>query len=240
MTKLITTSWDDGYPADFHIAELLQKYKLQGTFYIPKTNSEYEVMSEAKVVELARHFEIGGHTINHVRIKKKSKTLFDQEILACAKWLEELLGEAPVSFCFPGGVYNKPAIAYAFKAGFQLIRTTELLNPAIGKEYGVFPTTLQVYSHSSFTYIKHLLKRLKFRSLRLYLSTGFGTHLQYLAEYYLDHISKHGGCFHLWGHSWEIEKKELWGELEQLLKIISDYEDYQSVQNRDLLNFNLS
>ncbi len=31
----ITTSWDDGHPLDFRVAELLSKYGLRGTFYIP-------------------------------------------------------------------------------------------------------------------------------------------------------------------------------------------------------------
>ena len=31
----ITTSWDDGHPLDFRIAELLSEYRLRGTFYVP-------------------------------------------------------------------------------------------------------------------------------------------------------------------------------------------------------------
>ena len=33
----ITTSWDDGHPLDLRVAELLAKYGLQGTFYVPMT-----------------------------------------------------------------------------------------------------------------------------------------------------------------------------------------------------------
>ena len=36
----ITTSWDDGHPLDLRVAELLTKYGLHGTFYIPKAARE--------------------------------------------------------------------------------------------------------------------------------------------------------------------------------------------------------
>ena len=41
--KIITTSWDDGHPLDFKLAELLNKYNLKGTFYIPRSNAEHRV-----------------------------------------------------------------------------------------------------------------------------------------------------------------------------------------------------
>lgn len=234
--NLITTSWDDGYPADHRLAELLQKYNIQGTFYIPKSNAEYEVMNEKKILEIAQHFEVGGHTINHVKINKTSELFFGKEIMGCFQWLENLLEKKPVSFCFPCGVYNKPAIAYTLNTGFKIIRTTELLNPHNGYAPGVIPTTIQVYKHSNFTYFKHLLKRLKFQSLGMYVRSGCNSNLLHLVEYYLKHISQHGGCFHLWGHSWEIEENNLWKDLEQIFKLISNHKNFNYIQNQDLLN----
>ena len=159
--RIITTSWDDGHPADYRIAELLSKYDMAGTFYIPKNNNEQEVMSENDILAIAQQFEIGGHTLNHVRVKSTSKDFFEREILGCYTWLHELLETQPVSFCFPGGVYNKPAMQYALKTGFKLLRTTELLSISGLRPNHVLPTTLQLYKHDHTTYFKHLLKRLK-------------------------------------------------------------------------------
>src|SRR3954447_24640572 len=61
----ITTSWDDGHPLDARVAELLAKYNLPGTFYVPRT-SEYGTMSAGQLVELSSAFEIGAHTVRHV------------------------------------------------------------------------------------------------------------------------------------------------------------------------------
>src|SRR5262245_15905834 len=66
---LVTTSWDDGHPADLRVADLLDKHGLKGTFFIPCSNSEgRSVMCSSDVAELGRRFEIGGHTQNHVSL----------------------------------------------------------------------------------------------------------------------------------------------------------------------------
>lgn len=235
--KFITTSWDDGHVNDFRLAELLEKYKLPGTFYIPAFNDEHEVMSETQVVTLSEKFEIGGHTLHHRRIYGTSPQLFQEEIHGCYGWLSQLLGKNPDSFCFPGGVYNQAAIEYALKTGFKIIRTTELLNPSIDLKNPVLPTTLQVYPHSSFTYCKHLVKRFKFSSLLLYLKSERSSDVQRNLEYYLNYIEEHGGCFHLWGHSWEIEEYNLWTMLEELLKALSNRSNFHYVNNGQLFDF---
>lgn len=235
--KLVTTSWDDGHIKDFRLADLLDKYNLEGTFYIPSTNAEHEVMNETQLVDLSKRFEIGGHTMNHTRIKNNSKELFEHEIKGCYTWLSNLLGKSPNSFCFPGGVINNAAVEYTFETGFKIIRTTELLNPWFDKTAYVIPTTLQVYHHSPFTYYKHLSKRFKLNSLLLYLKSNRSKELRTNVEFYLDYIQQCGGCFHLWGHSWEIEKYNLWDELEELFKIISNIPEMTYVSNEGLLKY---
>ena len=235
--KLITTSWDDGHPADFRVAELLQKYELPGSFYIPKNNEEHPVMDEAGISELSRKFEIGGHTLNHIRIRRPAKSLLESEILGCSQWLTDLLGQKPVSFCFPGGVFQRAAVNYTFQAGFKIIRSTELLNNGFAMENGVIGTTLQLFPHSSFTYCKHLLKRFKFGSLQIYLRGKLSSDLLHLSEYYLERVLEKGGCFHLWGHSWEIEQNQLWSELEMILKMLSGISEINYVQNQALLKY---
>jgi peptidoglycan/xylan/chitin deacetylase (PgdA/CDA1 family) len=233
--KLITTSWDDGFIADLRIAELLDKYNLKGTFYIPAANNERNVMSEDHVIAISKKFEIGGHTMNHTRINKVSEELFNREIQGCYQWLSSLVGEPPVSFCFPGGVYNQEAVDYSLNTGFKIIRTTELLNPWLNGNLSVIPTTLQVYPHSTFTYYKHLLKRFKIKSLLLYLKSNNTSDIQKLLEYYLNYIQIHGGCFHLWGHSWEIEKYNLWPLLENIFRVMANISEIDYVNNKDIV-----
>lgn len=235
--KLITTSWDDGHPLDFKLADLLCKYNLKGTFYIPQSNAEHEVMTETEIVELANHVEIGGHTLHHKRINNTSKDFFEKEIAGCHQWLSQLLQSEPEAFCFPGGVYNQPAIEFALQTGFKLLRTTELLN-ADDAIRNVMPTTIQVFDHSTLTYTKHLLKRGKLSSLALYLKIGAFRRLEKTVENYIEYTLKNGGCFHLWGHSWEIEEYSLWADLERILKLLSGIKEAAYVTNAELLTVN--
>lgn len=236
MTNLITTSWDDGHELDFKLAELLQKYNLPATFYIPKTNPERAVMSAQQIKELAKNFEIGGHTLHHVRLHSTNKELLEKETNGSYNWLADVTGKEPVSFCFPGGVYNATTIKYVFDAGYKLARTTELFSIKAFAAGRVTATTLQVYNHSKLTYVKHLAKRKKWTTLLSWFKNNSETKLVKLAELYLQNISENGGCFHLWGHSWEIEEYSLWTKLEELFKAISNRSDFTYLPNKGLIS----
>src|SRR5579872_2823021 len=58
----ITTSWDDGHPLDLRVADLLARYGIAGTFYVPATTA-MGTMSAAQFRELIPNFEIGAHTL---------------------------------------------------------------------------------------------------------------------------------------------------------------------------------
>jgi peptidoglycan/xylan/chitin deacetylase (PgdA/CDA1 family) len=63
-SALFTLSIDDGHPLDLKIAELLKRYDIPATFYIPLHNSEgHPVLQTSALCELAKHFEIGSHTL---------------------------------------------------------------------------------------------------------------------------------------------------------------------------------
>lgn len=236
--KLITTSWDDGHPLDFKLAGLLTKYNLPATFYIPQANAERPVMGEKDLRRLATGFEIGGHSLHHVRLTELSKDAIKAEVKGCYDWLSQSLGEAPSSFCFPGGAYNKAVLQTVFASGFTLARTTELFTTTFRKQNGATATTLQAYPHTGFTYAKHLLKRRRWTTLLRWLGNGRPTDLERLTENYLEQTAREGGCFHLWGHSWEIEQHHLWGPLENLFKIIANRPGFAYVQNRELAAHN--
>lgn len=232
MNKTITTSWDDGHPLDFRIAELLDKYGMKGTFYIPKSNPQNGVMSENEVKLLSNKFEIGGHTLNHVNLKKLDAIDLNAEIEGSYHWLKNTTGKNPVAFCPPFGAYNDSVLASVKRAGFTHVRSTQLL--ACHSKDLVAHTTLQMYQHSSFTYAKHLLKRARINDLLFWLASGSTSDLLKLADYYLNHIDENGGCFHLWGHSWEIEKFNLWKPLEALLQHLANRNGYTYIENGEL------
>lgn len=234
MTKYITTSWDDGHPSDRRLADLLGKYELKGTFYVPQQNPGHRVMKESEITVLAQHFEIGGHTLRHRNLQRISALEAREEIRGSFDWLRSLLQKDPVSFCPPFGKYSKRALADIYAAGFKVVRTVELLSPV--RTSGVIPTTIQMYDHSPLTLFKHLLKRGRIRNLRLWVGSHFAADTFRLVDHYLEFIAENGGCLHLWGHSWEIDQYNYWDKLERIFSAINQLPGFTYVENGQLEN----
>lgn len=233
----ITTSWDDGHPLDMRVAELLAKHSLTGTFYVPRS-SQRPVMNRSQIGELSKTFEIGGHTLEHIAID----TLSDAEALAqlsgSREWIEQLTGTCCRVFCFPGGKFRSRQLPLVRKAGYEAVRTVELLSTANPRRIDglcVIPTTVQAFPHAASAYARNALKRFSasavFRLGSVLLSRDWAR----LARVLLLQARDRGGVFHLWGHSWEIEEQGQWENLESFLMTIGQWrETMQRVTNSEL------
>jgi len=155
---IITTSWDDGHALDTRIAELLDKYNIEGTFYVPIKNKEQPVMKTNTLREIANKFEIGGHTVNHIYLNTLGKTDAFYEISGCKKILQDMLSKKIDAFCYPGGKYSLRDIHLVKEAGFLFGRTTRLLHSSTKVQPFLFDTSIQVYNHSSITFRTNISK----------------------------------------------------------------------------------
>jgi peptidoglycan/xylan/chitin deacetylase (PgdA/CDA1 family) len=237
---LMTTSWDDGHPLDFRIAELLAKYGLTGTFYVPRA-SQKQVMTAAQVRELSGAFEIGAHTLDHVRIDRVPDAEASRQMLGSRQWIEEVTAKSCEIFCFPGGKFRDRQLRLVREAGFRAARTVELLSVAESsyvRGLWIIPTTVQAFPHGAYAYARNAARRFSFShfvSLPAAIrSRGWVT----LAREMLARIAVHGGVFHLWGHSWEIEEESQWENLEAFLETMgSRREKWQGVTNSELCQY---
>lgn len=217
---IVTTSWDDGHPLDIRIAELLDKYNLKGTFYVPVKNSEHPVMAAATLHDISAQQEIGGHTVNHIYLNTLGDTAAQYEIAECKTMLQDKLGKKIDAFCYPGGKFSQRDMDMVKNAGFLFGRTTKLLHTTSVGHSQLLNTTIQAYNHSCVTLTGHCVNNKFFLPIFqncLFLQ-GNRNFLQ-LAQTVMNRILKNGGVFHLWGHSWEIEQFGLWDELEMVLKM---------------------
>lgn len=220
---LVTTSWDDGHPADLRLADLLAKHEASGTFYIPNMNAEGRpVMQRTEIRRLGehqfRHVEIGGHTRDHVSLTQLAPDAAAQQLISNKQWLEDLLGREVIGFAYVRGHHNRTVRRLVRNAGFRYARTVTNLSDAAGPDCYQIPTTMQFFPHSDNTYIRnylsggHSLRRLAL--LRAVLGKrGLQDRLYRAAELCL----RRGGCFHIWGHPWELNEYDLWDELDRLL-----------------------
>jgi peptidoglycan-N-acetylglucosamine deacetylase len=227
----ITTSWDDGHPLDLRVAELLARYGLPGTFYVPLSNSR-PTLSPAEIRGLSQQFEIGAHTVNHIRLKGLKDSLAEREVVDSKKQLEDILGKPCSMFCFPAGSYSKFHFRMLRDAGFVGARTVELLSlerPRIANGIAAVPTTIQAYPHRTGSYLRNAAKRVSVDAVWNLIRGSSAKGWSAFANVLLERAAVIGGVFHLWGHSWEIEEEGQWQVLGETLAAISEYRKYASL-----------
>jgi len=217
-----TTSWDDGGIYDMKLAELLLKYGIKATFYIPIKNVEgRKTLSAKQIQEISQYFEIGSHTYSHVRLTSIPYHIAREEIKMGKSELEQIVGKSITAFCPPGGKWNKYILQLAKKENFLFLRSTGYMRMKTIKEKNnnLLHTTLQFYPHKLYTYLISIFKKVDVEGMKLILENFKGTSdWNRFSRKLLYKCIVDGGVFHLWGHSWEIEELNLWGTLESFLK----------------------
>ena len=147
-TGYLTISVDDGHPTDLKSTELLNRYGVKATFYIPTRNSEREVMNEGQIREVARIFDVGSHTLNHRPLKHVSHEEARAEIENGKKWLEDVTGKETVAFCYPKGKFNPVTLKLVREAGFLGARTCMFNLCGYPENPFLWGVSTHAYSHS--------------------------------------------------------------------------------------------
>ncbi len=230
---IVTTSWDDGHKLDLQIATLLKKYRLQGTFYISPQNQEFtkgDFLTNSEVKKLSREFEVGAHTMTHPRLPHVSVFKSNKEIKDSKAYLEKVIGKKIVSFCYPGGKYNKTHVRQIKKAGYKMARTTKTFATGIGNKLFETPTTVHIYNH--WTDAWRVLTLVNFNPIAFMRTFR---HWDILATKLFDQIEKQGGVFHIWGHSWEVDKNGDWERLEKVFQHIGNKKEVSYKTNGGLV-----
>lgn len=240
--SLVTTSWDDGHPLDLRIADLLARYGLTGTFYIPR-NVGWPTMTAGEICQLGSRFEVGAHTLDHTALNRAADGEALRQLSGSRAWIEDVTGKPCRVFCFPAGKYRRAQLPLVRGAGYLSARTIEFLSTDLPRRVeglALIPTTVQAYPHSPVAYAKNALKRWSLVNLFRTGALLSRRDWQKLAGKLLERTLRHGGVFHLWGHSWEIEQEHQWDRLEKLLATIAANKDkVTSMTNSELGSYAL-
>ena len=235
--RYLTISVDDGHPADLRVAELLARFGLNATFYIPASNPEREVITPSQIRELATRFEIGAHTLSHVDLTALPEHSAWSEISGSKNWIEDTISEPARAFCYPRGKHNRRLAAMAKMAGFSGARTVMLNITGIPRDPHRWGVSTQAYSHSPLVQIRHAIAERNFAGL-----TAYGTTFQFAKDWpkhlfiALNHVEKNGGIVHLFLHGWEIAEHQQWGAFERVLQELAARPQLSSVTNGELFS----
>lgn len=237
--RIFTISWDDGNVLDLKLLNLLDRYHLRGTFYIPK-KYERMTLSDEQIKSIGKEQEIGAHTISHVDLTAVSKEEAKREIEESKRHIEDLTGREVSMFGYPKGKHDAQTKELVRAAGFAGARTVENIGLEIGDDPYQMGATLQVYP---FPLRKKYFGRRIFLPLNYYsrkmreYRLPFKSYLSWrgLARGFFDVFKEKGGVFHLWGHSWEIEKYGMWQDLERFFEYASGRDDVEYLTNGEMI-----
>jgi len=165
------------------------------TFYLPVICD----LSDSQMRYIAENAKVGGHTLSHQYLTETDLENAENEIKMGKERLEEIIGKEVKSFCYPRGRYNDRIKKLVRDAGFEEARTTRVLWTEVDDPYEKH-TTIHVYPRSEYN----------------------GRDWFEVACEKLEHVQKNGGIFHIWGHSWEIDKFNQWDKFEAFLKKMSE------------------
>ncbi|MBM3156311.1 MAG: hypothetical protein FJ004_03385 [Chloroflexi bacterium] len=218
---IVTTSWDDGNPLDLKLAELLKKYDVPATFYVPIVYEKRGCMTPQQVGEISRSFDVGGHSYHHIRLNEIPFSEAEKEVTEGKKRLEEIVGRRVSSFAYPYGNFNDGLIGIVKRADFIGARTVMLLGRRISKPFEM----ATMVNARNWWFTHYILHSLAERDLSLFLFV-LSNNLSFqswdrIALSTLDFVVNNGGVWHLWGHSWEIEENGDWDRLEAVLSAVS-------------------
>ena len=235
----VTTSWDDGDVLDERLVSLLEKYGMRGTFYIPRDYWGKRLADDA-IRNLAARHEIGAHTLTHADLSAISLEKAKEEIEGSKQLLAGVCGKSIDMFCYPRGRYNNDVSNIVKAAGFKGARTTRQFSLSMPKDLFQIDTTIQVYPFP----IRHgagFLRMFRPLSERFGGFRSLGASLldcrswESVTKAVFDEAVTKGDIFHLWGHSWEIEKYGMWASLERVFGYISKRSDCRYVTNGELV-----
>jgi peptidoglycan/xylan/chitin deacetylase (PgdA/CDA1 family) len=228
---IITMSWDDGHVLDQRMADLLHTYGLKGTFYVAPRNEElpkWVRLRDRELCNLAAEFEIGGHTLSHVNLTKTPDREAAREINEGKDALEQVIGSSIRSFCYPYGAYDKRHPSMARSAGFSYARTIRRYITSAVLRPMEANTTVHACRH-----LCDLPAMLRLANGSAVRANRFYRNWDVLAMALFDEVLSAGGVYHLWGHSWEIERNRDWDRLERVLEYIGRRPRAQYVSNCD-------
>lgn len=225
---VVTTSWDDGHPADLRLSELLQRHGVSGTFYVPTSNIEgHPVLSERDVRAIANAFEIGGHGTTHEVLTTLSRDLVEAQVRDNKRWLESVIGRKLEGFCYVRGQHNAEVRRIVQAQGYRYARTVKSFSRSDVPSFFELPTTVQMFPHKPQTYVKGLVRaRVRLDALRMCLIACSTKSLERRIEKLANYCRTQGAYFHLWGHSWEVERLGLWDELDRVIRHLRTVSDH--------------
>lgn len=221
----IVFTWDDGAPEDKKLFALHEKYEIPGLFFVPTKNCEgRDVLSPQDIREASGSpfLTFGGHTASHRYLTSVPLEEVAGELVDNKNYLEDILGTEVPHFCLPGGKYTPEILDEAFRY-YRTVRTADTMN--FKNQDCLIKPTFHFYHRGKKSLLGNAWRNRSYGPLvRTLLDNGdYFSVIEHLVEY-AEHAVPNAQII-FWGHSWELEKFDLWKQLESLMAHLAEKQD---------------
>ncbi|KLU66127.1 polysaccharide deacetylase [Desulfosporosinus acididurans] len=226
-------SWDDGAPEDKRLFELHEKYEIPGMFFVPTRNREGRTVITPEMMRNAesQYVSFGGHTENHTYLTSIPIEDVDEEVKANQEYLENILGHEVCDFCLPGGKYNEEILKIVYRY-YKTVRTADTMN--FNYSGGVLKPAIHFYPRGFKSLFGNAWRNRSYSELIFLLTHPTNDYFQLVNKIIEKASKKNDNVLMIWGHSWELEKFELWDELENLFTTIQNNFKEKSLHYADM------
>lgn len=201
---VIEISVDDGMKHDLRVADMLKHYGFRGIFFIPVNRTE---LTTYEINLIAQNHEIGGHTVNHPADLKLVDDLFlEYELTEPHNYFTMILKNKQLltKFAYPRGRFNQHVSDMVAQAGYTYARTTRVGRTKLSNNPYQIDTSM------------HLFYRKEY---------GDNTLMEWFYKTLEQAQGPEQGYYHLFMHSDEVDRFDLWPTLEKILKELSKHHD---------------
>ncbi len=208
--KAFTLSYDDAWPEDRLLIELMNKYGLKGTFNLNTGEKLFTDIPDAK--ELYEGHEVAVHCLTHAYLDRVAPQTATYEIMKDRENLEKVFGGSIRGFAYPYTAYNSETPQILKNCGIAYARTADCTNgfSMPSDWYQWHPTC----DHRS----KNLMERCE-RFLEM------------------NPIFNQCSLFYVYGHSYELERYNHWETIEELFKKVSGRDDIWYATNIEICDY---
>lgn len=224
--KAITFSYDDGVLQDERLIELFNKYDVKGTFNLNSGNFGQKYVltqegitfdqvrfTESEIARVYRGHEIAAHTRTHRPLVRCTKEEIIDQVESDRLRLSEIAGYEVLGFAYPGpGKEYDSRVADILRehTGVRYCRTANS-SGGFDLQDNLYEFRPTVYEHADF---KHMLE---------------------LGKRFIELKPDSPQIFYIFGHSYEFDLQDTWGDFERFLQMISHRDDIFYGTNREVL-----
>lgn len=224
--KALTFSYDDGVTQDRRLVELFNQYGLKSTFNLNsgRLGMEGELIREGKwvshvkvdpdeVASLYRGHEVAAHTLTHPSLLKCTDEEIIRQVEEDRLALSALVGYEVVGMAYPGGAPNHDA------------HVAEVIRQHTGIRYARTVTSTHSFAPQTDLY--------RFNP-SIYHVKDFDL-LMRLGQEFLALEPETPQIFYVWGHSYEFDYLDAWGQMEEFCARMAGHDDIFYGTNREIL-----